>query len=524
MNFQALRPEDEEDDPLAPIKRPEVEAPSVAAPKTFAQTAGGGGGSAPAPAPGGVAILQQQLPEQVKRSEWHGPQTTTKSQEQSPESAMLLSDISRTNQEEREALERKEAHDQTVREAEAMKAEKDAINAELLEREKVLARQRHEELVKSKLDPHIKAREAEVAQHKNPSTYWEDKSVPAKIFAALMVGLNGFARTGKGMGGGNVALEIYNRAEDQDRQAKLDKYTRSKEFLELAKNNKVAAEEALKKKILDIEDLSIARGKRLAADSEAVLSRLKIPQAKEAAAMLRAETERKAAESELKQRQIYERDITRQDPYSSGSTTTNIGGAGSSAKPPPDLTVTTPDGKVRHGRTPEEAEKLRDQAAALESARQIAEKLKELGKKKGRFPDPAIENQIRIEAGNLLEKKKEITGALTKDDRDYFNSQVVPGLFRGSESTNKAVDGFIGGMETTLRANINHKTVDPTRAASPQASPASAPRAEVPAKPDRKTMLTHANKLRRFLDSPEAKRDPEKARRAREALRAIREQ
>lgn len=64
------------------------------------------------------------------------------------------------------------------------------------------------------------AKERERVTKANTTSYWEDKGTGTKVLAALMVGINEFATRLAGKGGTNTALQIINKAVDDDARLK----------------------------------------------------------------------------------------------------------------------------------------------------------------------------------------------------------------------------------------------------------------------------------------------------------------
>ncbi len=366
-----LQPEEEED-PFAPIKAPAVEGPSIAAPQILRganDNAGGGGG-----APAGVTVQIGQRPEMSRRTEQKGEQVNQAFVQASPEAAAEIGNIGIAHGEAEAARAEQAKHREPVAEINALGEEKQALSLQLTESEKRSARLRAEPKIRAAVAADEQATK-EVEANRKFTDYWEDKGTAAKIFATLLVGLNEYARSGRGMGGPNMAWEIFKQAEAGDRQKKLDKFQASKDFAEIRKKGVDAARQALKDEENRLDNEGVARGKAYAQETKALAARVGKPGALAAAAEVDAKAKAEEAKTRLEQRQGYETKFTVEGEQTSSSRTVNTGGAGAATnglKP-----VYSADGKTVLGGVGDEVtqRKMQDKVAAYQKVRDLTQRL-----------------------------------------------------------------------------------------------------------------------------------------------------
>lgn len=290
MNFLTQRPED--DDPLHPVDP--LAPPSLDLSPTKPQVlkaddsdTGGGGGPAMV-SPQGVA-----LPQEVHTVAHQGPHTTQTVA--TPEGAAQYEQAKAAQQAEIDAHEKQDKLGAPLRDATATTAAQQELLSQKAEIQKRLAASEYNSQL-GKLTEVEDRRRKDLEANTKVTGYWEDKSVPAKVAAALMIGLNQYAQSGRGMGGGNKAYEIFQNAEAADRQKKLDTYTRSKEFLELAQTDKVKARAAYEAKVKDIDTLQIAAANSLEKNLATLTAKSKIPGADAALQEWKAQKDQANAE------------------------------------------------------------------------------------------------------------------------------------------------------------------------------------------------------------------------------------
>jgi hypothetical protein len=281
-------------------------------------------------APQAPVIMFPPRPEVSKTSGYHGPSTVTSVKQASPETERQLTAVETGAADEVEALQRKTEAQNQVTETQALGDDVLAANqryyATIRENE---AARRNEQIEAAMATEAQKRQEMEATG--KPTSYWADQSAPAKVLSAFLVGLGQYAA---GPGGRNPALEILNDAMARDRQLKIDQFTRSKEFFQLATQDREAAMAARDKRLKEIDDEQIVQSNILQKQIDAVAKRAGKPVALAAADELRAKREVEIADKLAGRRQNYDAEITKNSGYKSGSTTVNSGGPADAPKPP----------------------------------------------------------------------------------------------------------------------------------------------------------------------------------------------
>lgn len=311
----APNPDDEDDQILSPMQAPQLDAPTMSlgtrAPLQAVDGSGGGGGSAPPPAAPpiqpGIAIMQP--PERSDKTEHRGEQVNQTFTQISPEAANDIGQMGAAHTAAQKARAEQAKTRDPVAEVNALGAEKQAIALQLAEARKQEAIAKAEPQIKAAMAADHQATQ-EMEGNRKFTDYWDDKGTPAKLFAALLVGLNQYAVTGRGMNGHNMAWEIFQNAAAADRQRKLDKFNASKEMSELRKRDVGAAQAALKDKLAQFDNEAVAMGKAYAAQTKAYAERIGKPAALAAAAETDAKADALEAETRLKQRKDYEKKFT----------------------------------------------------------------------------------------------------------------------------------------------------------------------------------------------------------------------
>jgi len=393
MNIPGLRRPDEEDDLLNPLAMPNVgpEAPAAV---------GGGGAPVPVPpappaptqAPGGVALQVVQPPAEVSRTEWQGPEVTTKLPSEA--AAKAHADLEIAQRAESKAAEQEHQAKTPQMRAEAIAAEERALAAERAAIQKRMAQLDHERAVRARMEEGTRRRE-EMEADRKITDFFEDRGAPARVVSAFLVGLNEFARHGRGMGGPNMAWEILQDAQARDRQTKIDKFVRSKEFYELYQKDAAAADAAYKERLKDIDDEQIAQTNLIEKQLGSIVAKLKIPQAQAEFQKLQAQTQKANAEKLASIHAHYDRTV--KDPTTSGSHTVNTGGAAQGG----DKNLVVPG----YGIAPDEVVRrtMAAKAAAYEKVKTLTDRLGSADVKAplGSQERQQVDNDLRELAVNL---------------------------------------------------------------------------------------------------------------------------
>lgn len=300
--------------------------------------------------------------------------------------------------------------------------------------------------------------------------YWEDKGAPARILGAFMTAVSTYSHMRAGKSGPGPAYQMLQDEMARDRQAKLDRFTASKEFQRIAATDVDAAREALADELKTISTLEAARRAKIAAAIESTAGRAKMDSAKAAAQAFTAKVAEDNAAAEAKDFQHWDRKITRDSARQSTTVNTAQGAGGG----PKDLTLTDENGKVYQARSPTMVDPLRDQKAAYMEALRIGQEMIEMQKKKGKWafvPDQEFDTKM----GLLLEKKKAITGAQTEGDEARMRNKVKAGILKGPEAANAAIADIVGGMRGDFRSRLNEHAIPYSPPEAPAAAPGPAP-------------------------------------------------
>lgn len=526
MNFLTQRPLDE--DPLFP---PPIDlAPNPTRPqvlKVDSDDAGSGGGSS-TPAmvsPQGVA-----LPQNVHTVSTQGPHTTQTVA--TPEGAAQYEKAKAAQQAEIDAHQTQHNLEAPLRDATAITADQQQVLAQKAELQKRLAASEFNSQL-GKLTEVEDRRRKDLEANTKVTGYWEDKSVPAKIAAALMVGLNQYAMSGRGMGGGNKAYEIFQNAEAADRQKKLDKYTRSKEFLELAQTDKVKARAAYDAHVKDIDTLQIAAANSLEKNLATLTAKSKIPGADAAFQEWKAgKDEANAAKNQAVQQHLATQ-------VNSGQTTVTNTHNDNGGKTPPNgpKPIYSADGKTTLGTVSDEvtARKLQDKVAAYQKVRDLTTRLSNsdvqapLGSKEREQVDTDLKalataqailnnNEGKPSDADLKNAQGEVGSTTGMGTKAWLADKLdMPGLDPRTkwriinDRAKEKLDADLGShLGQTQIPDASSKAERPGTGARPP-STAAAPTPKASLESD-----VHA--LRRFLASDEAKEHPEAAEKARRTL------
>lgn len=329
------------------------------------------------------------------------------------------------------------------REQEKMAAEAGEMKAQAAELQKRNdARNQHIAALSATND----ARAAEMEKASNFSSYWADRSTPARILSAVMVGLGEGANRGDGP---SSARQILDASMASDRQQKLDHLNATK----LAKEH---SEDALRFGLTEEENYNVQLANiqkaRLASLQKGLdLAIKKIPRAEAAGMAATAVIQQKQAENTMASEALHERVATRVQQGTDVATTVGTKGA---APQKPNLTVYDAEGNPRTANSQAEAHELNKQKGALDSTPEILDRLRDLSEKRGRLPSLEWDRAAATAIGNLLEKKKDITGALTPNDIANAKSKFMTGLLAGPEAVGHAYDEYWAGVKGGYQSNI----------------------------------------------------------------------
>ncbi len=271
--------------------------------------------------PGGVQLYAP--PPVVTHNNWTGPSTTGAEMD-----AATRAELIRKKEADRLAAE-KQAEIDRLAEAEALAKAADIDRQNKLrdefEAKRIAADQERMVLVNTKMAERDQAKESMKAADKEAGrTFWEDRGAPRRVLTAFLIGMNTAA-------GGDQAYKVLLDAQADDRQRKMAKYERSKEFLAIAGQG-VEAAEAARAKARDLIDIQQkAAAEKLKDELAAAALRRGTPQAKANAEKFAAETESKHAADDLAVRAQYKTTVN--SGHASGGTTVNSGADGA-GKPP----------------------------------------------------------------------------------------------------------------------------------------------------------------------------------------------
>lgn len=120
------------------------------------------------------------------------------------------------------------------------------------------------------------------------------------VLAGVLQGVSTWSHVRAGGTGTAPGVEAFNAAIARDRQQKIDAFTRSKEFVELAESNVDKAELALRQRLQQIDNDHISAGNLLSRRLDNMKARFKTTEAKASAEATQAEIARANAEKRLK--------------------------------------------------------------------------------------------------------------------------------------------------------------------------------------------------------------------------------
>lgn len=455
-------------------------------------------------------------PEESNRVENVGPSNTTVL----PSAAAVQAegDLKTAREAEDKAAAAKAEADQAARVQAAAAAQEQADKAAEQTRAREALRAQHDAEVKQlQAIAEQKRQEMEAAAH--PMSYWENRGAPSSVVAKFLTVLNGV--TGGMAGTGNQTFEAYQKAQDQDRQDKIRKFTDSKEFHHLAQQNVGASHAALVEKLKQFDDEAIVQGNVLQKQIDAIAKRTNLPGAQAEADGFKAQRQVKRAEDDRKEQQHYSTQVQSGHTTTSQTVNTNKTPAGAG---PPDLTALTGDGKpFGKWRTIQEAQKGRDAQEALVTLKGATEELNAHIAKYGKLVDPTSKEYAdRQTLGANVSRPLQVmndAGVLNPGEFERNIKSVNTTLFKGGDAAVSANKLLVGSADRSYQAKLGAKAIREDAAAA--GAPA---KTEVaPAKSDRKSLMGDADKLRAWLKTPAAKENPDKAKAVKTRLREMAE-
>lgn len=475
----APNPDDDEDQ-LGPMQVPQADAPR--APLQLipdGRAVGGGGGApdahaAPPPMQPGIAIMQP--PEESHRTGWEkqGEQLTQKLPNE--QAAQAFGDLKTAQKAENAATEREDHAKFHGDEAAMQFAEQKALAEERASIQRRLAQVEWEKRREGLMADEAR-RQQELQENGKVTSYWDNPGAPSRVAAAFLTSL------GTAFGHGSAEKEL-DRQLAEDRQTKLDKFTRSKDFLAMAKGNTEAAHAAYESKVKDIDREQIAQIGLLDKQLAAVTARVKIPQAQAEREKLAAQGQAKQAELQANIQAHYDKSLAGERMSTSGSDTLNKnpgqgqgkGDAQSTARQKAEAEAQTHDTLKRF------ADLNKDPRVVAEVQRAINEQMKtetgnagifkpivQAGKVtgwipldlSGRLKSPKAQEyyQLMAVAGTAMARKMDPVGAINADSLkagfEHFNfANASPKLLEktardfASERAQMAEAALPGYMET----------------------------------------------------------------------------
>jgi hypothetical protein len=195
-----------------------------------------------------------------------------------------------------------------------------AEKAAQLEAEHLRRKQEQQAANNQQIQAHIanaEARRAEMEKSAKITDYWQDRSTPARILSAIVLGMAEGANRGNGP---SSAMQVYQDAVARDRQAKLDKYGASKEAFEGAQQRVGAAAAMGKDTLHQLDDEYISRANVLSKELEA--AKKKVPQAAAGIDQTVAAIQADAAQKKMEQGNRYADEVHGQQVNRQASTST----------------------------------------------------------------------------------------------------------------------------------------------------------------------------------------------------------
>ncbi len=148
------------------------------------------------------------------------------------------------------------------------------------------------------------------------------------VLGGILQGLAQYSHTAAGNAGTAPGVEAWTSAIARDRQMKIDRYTRSKEFTDLAKNNLELAELSLRKRLADYDSDAIAAGNLLIKKADAMKAKFKTKEAAASVDITKTAIQSKQAELRAKMEADFGAQVTQHGDTVTESTQAPDAGAG----------------------------------------------------------------------------------------------------------------------------------------------------------------------------------------------------
>lgn len=225
---------------------------------------------------GGPALQVVAPPAQIDTTHTVGSQSTTQSVKPTEQHKADLAQHAAAGQTQVTAEGEIAAAKKTLAEKEAEQTEAAAkLEKEIADR-KAAALVEHQARIAAAMGDERAARQ-KMIEDGNVRSYWEDKGAPLRILSAFVTGMADYAHIRAGGEGPSLASQQLDDEIAKDRQAKIDKFTRSEKFHTLAKENVGAARDALADELKQIDHQAIAQRELMTRQWAAVAARAKVP-------------------------------------------------------------------------------------------------------------------------------------------------------------------------------------------------------------------------------------------------------
>lgn len=271
----------------APTPEPEPEpSPAMPEPMPVAQAPGPPGITAPPP---GLQALGKTVTSKTDEVTRKVESDRTKSGYQALDEA--------GQQQDRAATQQTDAHLKLLN-AESLRADMKANTADYYRLERGLAKEEAARTIAARLSAEDKAN-AQVEQDAKITTLWEDKGAAANVIQAFLKGLSQYAHIKAGGQGMSPAYQAFQDVEAKDRQVKLDKFTASKEFRLIARQNTADARTAYAEKLHELNNEELVKLNVIDRQADSLAAKLKTPEALAQAEALKAQTAARRAEVQV---------------------------------------------------------------------------------------------------------------------------------------------------------------------------------------------------------------------------------
>ena len=298
---------------------------------------------------------------------------------------------------------------------------------------------------------------------------FRDSSTGDKVLAGLAIALGAF----RSNGGENRAMKILDSAIAQDLEKQKYAIEHRAKYIEKHRGG-IAAADAYRTSALedlDAKHVGILKGISLKARQTANTSKSEVVRQKGEALGLSFDT--KAAE---KSAELAEKTNINVQRNFGNSTTVGIkaGGAGAGTGTPDKLDLLDENGAViGQAYTEKEAIEARNARTALGKAATMAEDLKsKLDRKLLPIWDSDKEDERATIISQLVEVRKEVTGAETAGDAQKYLKQLTTAWNKGPEAAKESVDQFLRGTQVGYRERVKSIAAGGTKPAADAGQPA----------------------------------------------------